>query len=465
MHIQSPDTQSLSLSASAQNLQRLVVIRGLLILGLCAAFGIAYWGMQLMMPYQTLLLLLGGLTAINTVTWARTRNPWPVTEMEFFSQLVIDIAGIGLLLFFAGGASNPFVSYFLVPLTIAAATLPWAMTAAIALLSLSAYTLLLFYNVPLPDLAPPEAHSHHGNGGLNTHIIGMWFNFLLSASLITYFVVKMANALREQQQQLAEHREDELRNEQLMAVATLAAGTAHELGTPLSTMKVLLNEMQSDYCGKTEGSLKVAEGSQKTSEGSPKAAQGACNMAEGPTDPVALKNDIHLLQQQVHQCTETLRQLVNKAEQTKDGDIAAVDIRQFCSELLERWLVMRPNVAPTIHINPDAPELSAHLHPTIAQSIINLLNNAADANPDNLQITIDWSQTELAWDIRDQGPGIPLELADQFGKAFITTKGKGLGLGLFLTHATLTRYGGCIKLFNRDEGGTLTELRLPLERA
>lgn len=432
--------RSLSLSAPTQNLQRLVLIRGLLILGLCATFAIAHWGIRLMLPYQTLFILLAGMTAINAVTWLRVRKPWPVTEIEFFSQLVIDIASIYLLLYFSGGASNPFVSYFLVPLSISAATLPWGMTAAIALLSLGAYSSLLFFHIPLPDLAPPTSHMHHsGSNGINMHILGMWFNFLLSAGLITYFVVKMASALREQQQQLAEHREDELRDEQLMAVATLAAGTAHELGTPLSTMKVLLNEMLDDYCMDSNRSSNSHESN--------------------------LQKDLTLLQHQVSQCTDTLRHLVNKAEQTKDGEIAPIEIRHFCEELLERWQVMRPEVTPQIKFNESAPSISANLHPTIGQSVINLLNNAADANPENIQVDINWNEKEMDWNIKDQGPGIPMELASQFGKAFITTKGKGLGLGLFLTHATLARHGGRVKLYNHESGGTLTELRIPLAKS
>lgn len=437
-------TRSLSLSAPTQNLQRLIIIRSLLILGLCGTFATAYWGMQLMLPYQTLLILLAGLTAINAVTWLRINKPWPVTEWEFLSQLILDIASIWLLLYFAGGASNPFVSYFLVPLSIAAATLTWRLTAITALLALGAYTLLLYYHVPLPDLAPPDSHQHHAaQSGFNLHILGMWFNFLASAALITYFVSQMAAAIREQQRQLSEHREDELRDEQLMAVATLAAGTAHELGTPLSTMKVLLKEMQEDYCQPPEHTT------------------ADCQSA--PATKTNLKSDLTFLQQQLSQCTETLQQLVHKAEQTKEGAIDAIDIGEFCEALLERWQIMRPEVKATIRFAANCPTLKVQLHPTVSQSVINLLNNAADANPNDIEIDIHWSHELLSWDIQDRGPGIPLEMADQLGKTFITTKGKGLGLGLFLTHATLSRYGGTVKLYNREEGGTLTELRINLK--
>ena len=125
--------------------------------------------------------------------------------------------------------------------------LPWRYTWVIAGLSLLAYSLMLFYSHPIATLQPMDDHSHHMQGDFNLHILGMWFTFAISTVLITYFVVKMANALRQQEQLLATDREDELRDEQILAVATLAAGTAHELGTPLSTMSVLLDELETEH--------------------------------------------------------------------------------------------------------------------------------------------------------------------------------------------------------------------------
>src|SRR5690606_25666243 len=128
--------------------------------------------------------------------------------------------------------------------TIAAATLPALYTWAVAALALAGYTLLLFFYQPLPALMPLEGTAdvhamHAGEASVftlaNLHVVGMWFNFLVSAILITWFVVKMAGEIRAQQERLSRYREDTLRNEQILAVATQAAGTAHEMGTPLGT--------------------------------------------------------------------------------------------------------------------------------------------------------------------------------------------------------------------------------------
>ncbi|MCV6625601.1 MAG: ATP-binding protein, partial [Cellvibrionaceae bacterium] len=116
-----------------------------------------------------------------------------------------------------------------------------------------------------------------------------------------------------------------------------------------------------------------------------------------------------------------------------------------------------------ININADAPQRQVNFDPTIGQSILNLLNNATDACPEHLQVEIDWNHSNFYLVIEDAGPGIPLEIAEQLGKPFVTSKGKGFGLGLFLSHASISRHGGEIKLYNRHSGGTRTELRLPLK--
>ncbi len=421
------DKLPLTLAAPAQHLRHLVMIRWLLITCLCATAALTFIFSDLDLPYHAFATILLIFIIINWLTALRLRREVPVTDIEFFIQLLLDVLCLSALFYFSGGANNPFISYFLVPICISAATLSWSYTWVITSLCIASYTLLLFFHIALPVLSP----AHHGNHqDINLHILGMWLNFFISAALITYFVVKMAQDLRRQDDLLNQKREDDLRDEQLMAVATLAAGTAHELGTPLSTMKVLLAELRDEY-----------------------------------SDEPQLYDDLKVLSDQVQQCSITLKNLVGKAEYGKDGQFAAQSLRKFCEDILERWLVMRSDVIANLEINQDSPDVVCYLHPTIAQSIINLLNNAADANPENIVICIGWDRAVMHWRIEDNGPGIPMEIASQLGKPFVTTKGKGLGLGLFLTHATINRYGGEVYLYNRSPQGTLTELHLPLQHS
>lgn len=437
-------SNSLSLAAPTNNLHRLTLIRGLLIVSLCATLLYAHFGLSVQLPYATLIVILSCISTLNIFSWLRLKKPWPVTELEFFSQLMFDLAYITLLLYFCGGANNPFISYFLVPLCIAAATLSWHYAALLTAIAASAYTLLMFYQVPIAELAPMgsvvpagigqsetdlSSMSHAGHGGdsrWNMHTLGMWLNFMISALLISYFVVQMASNIRQQDKALTRLREDEMRNQQLMAVATLAAGTAHELGTPLSTIKTLLSEMQDDY-----------------------------------TEP-DLQQDLVLLKTQVEQCTNTLKNLVGRAEKNQNPSNEPQSLNHFCQELIEQWLILRPEAEAEIHYQQTDNDVLVTFDPTINQSILNLLNNATDACPKGLIVDINWDGSYFYFLIQDSGPGIPMEIAEHLGQAFVTNKGKGFGLGLFLSHASISRYGGEVKLYNRNQGGTQTELKLPL---
>ncbi len=416
-----------TLAGHAQHLGYWVIIRTLILICLGIAAVICLWDGTVNLPFTEILIALVILTSVNLLTFIRLRKPLPVTQLEFFIQLLVDLICLSTVFYFSGGANNPFVSYFLVPICICAATLSGTYTLAIASVSVLSYSLLLFFHIPLPILSP---HHHQADNSINLHVLGMWLNFFISACLITYFIVKMARDLRAQEAQLNRWREDQLRDEQVMAVATLAAGTAHELGTPLSTMKLLLSELRDEY-----------------SELKP------------------LQKDLQLLQEQVNLCANTLRELVATAEQTKDGQMPEENIADYCTTLIERWKIMRPDVIASINLVDNQANRTAQFHPTIAQAIINLLNNAADASPEDIEINIHWDAKNIQWIIKDRGPGIDEDITSHLGKSFISTKTKGLGIGLLLTQATINRYGGTVSLHKRAQQGTITQLELPITLA
>ena len=413
-----------TLAGHAQHLGYWVIIRTLILICIGIAASVVLWDGTVTLPFTEILIALIVLTGVNLLTFARLRKPLPVTQLEFFIQLLVDLICLSAVFYFSGGANNPFVSYFLVPICICSATLNSRYTLAIAGLSVLSYSLLLFFHIPLPILSP---HHHQADHSINLHVLGMWLNFFISACLITYFIVKMARDLRAQETQLNRWREDQLRDEQVMAVATLAAGTAHELGTPLSTMKLLLSELRTEY-----------------------------------KDVGPLQKDLQLLQEQVNQCADTLRELVATAEQSKDGQLPSDNIRSYCDNIIERWKILRPDVIAQVNISAKHPDMIVQFHPTIAQAIINLLNNAADASPQDIEIDIHWNLQNMQWTIKDSGAGIAEEVTSHLGKSFISTKAKGLGIGLLLTQATINRYGGTVSLHNRVPCGTITRLELPI---
>ncbi|MFS4427213.1 ATP-binding protein [Stutzerimonas stutzeri] len=404
------------LSASRQNLWRLILIRALVLAAQAASVGFAYLSGLLTLPWLELGITLGVSAVLCVVTALRLRGPWPVTELEYAVQLACDLIIHSVLLYFSGGSTNPFVSYYLVPLTIAAATLPWLYSMALSGLALTGYTLLLIWSHPL---AIPVMQRE------TLLIYGMWLSFAMAAALITFFVARMAGELRRQERLQAERREAGLRDQQLLAVATQAAGAAHELGTPLATMSVLIKELRQEH-----------------------------------KDPL-LQEDLALLQEQVKLCKDTLQQLVRAAEAERRQAVEEQSAATWLETALNRWHLMRPEASYRYRClgSGSVPRLAPP--PDLTQALLNLLNNAADACPDDLDIRLEWDAHGLCISIRDHGAGVPLAIAEQLGKPFFTTKGKGFGLGLFLSQASVTRAGGSVKLYNHEEGGTLTELRLP----
>ena len=404
------------LSATRQNLWRLTFIRILVLAAQAGSVAVAYWTDLLPLPWLSLVITLGLSTLLCAFTALRLRLSLPVTELEYAFQLACDLLIHSALLYYSGGSTNPFVSYYLVPLAIAAVTLPWVYSLILSGIALIAYSLLLVQFYPLETF--PVARE-------KMQIYGMWLSIALAAAVITFFAAKMAEELRRQEQLRAQRREEGLRDEQSLAVTTQAAGAAHELGTPLATMSVLIKEMRQDH-----------------------------------SDPL-LQEDLQVLQDQVKLCKETLQQLVRAAEANRRMAVEDQDVTFWLDEALNRWHLMRPEASYRFQRlgQGSIPRLAPP--PDLTQALLNLLNNAADACPDGLEVHLDWNDQDIVINIRDHGPGVPVAIAESIGKPFFTTKGKGFGLGLFLSKASVTRAGGSVKLYSHEEGGTLTELRLP----
>ncbi|QFU76924.1 HAMP domain-containing histidine kinase [Halioglobus maricola] len=412
-------------SPALENLRSLLIIRSIALLGqigvLCYVLYSSrtteeLWGMT------ASLVVLGLFTML---TFWRCSKSWPVSDGEFLAQLLIDVGAWTALMYFTGGANNPFISYYIVPLVVSAAVLPWRHTWLVAVASLLAYSLLLYFYRPFP-LFTPHAHMGHGTNA-NVHILGMWFNFLFSAGLITYFVVRMAGQLRQQETRAVAQREDQLRNDQIMAVASLAAGTAHELGTPMATMTVLLDEMLAD-----------------------------------DTLSAQAREDCKLLQTQLQTCRSTLTELTRTAELKTTAESKPMPVDKFVEESIERWSVRRPTVSyQTVRLG-EGSAPSIPYDPTLAQAFENLLNNAADAGSERVEVSVNWSSQHASITVRDWGTGISPDLLEDIGKPIIRASRAGLGIGLLLSHATVERYGGRVELRNAEDSGAIATLTLPI---
>jgi two-component system sensor histidine kinase RegB len=406
-----------------RNLQRLFLLRNITILAVITGILLAMGVYGVVLPQRQLIVVICLLISLNVLTLLRLKAPQTITDAELFMQMLLDVAGITAVFYYTGGATNPFVWFFLLPLIIAATILPRIYTWVMATLTVGCYSVLLYYYVPLP-----QGDMHH-DGGFEMHVFGMWLGFVMSAGFVAVLIVGMAHSLRERDRKLAEAREQALKNEQLVALGTLATGAAHELGTPLGTMAILTAELEQEYAG--------------------------------PADK-GLRDRLGIIRQQIERCKETLSVISASAGANRAESGHRMPVRDYLEQVISEWQAQRPEAR--LRFQPDEITADCELiaERTLSQVLVNILNNAADASPENIQLKATCSASGLVVEICDQGPGLKQEVQERLGKAPVTTKDEGMGVGLYLAYATIERLGGTLTFRNRDDGGTLTRIILPL---
>jgi len=412
-----PASTLLSTLPARALLGRLLAVRVSLIAGWAAGILWLHWGLGIRMPLLPMaaVLVLMGLFSLSTA-W-RLRLEVPATQMEFLAHLLADLTAFAVLVFFSGGATNPFVSLMLVPVIIAAISLRPRWVWLLAAVAGGYYALLLFVYQPLAIADPVAAYG--------MHLGGMWFNFLISATLIAFFVTRMHAALRARDQELSALREKQLRDERIVALGTQAALAAHELATPLATIQTTAHELAAEFAN----------------------------------DP-DIGEDCRLLEKQAQACKRILTQLAARAQDTPP---AAQPLEAWLAAVIERWQVLRPDAQIAAELPADRRDFTPP--DGLEQAIQNVLNNAADVSPDVVEFHAETQPDALVIDIADRGPGFTPEQKAQAGRVLFSGKqGRGWGMGLALTHATLERLGGSLTLTERDGGGTRVRITLPWSR-
>jgi len=280
----------------------------------------------------------------------------------------------------------------------------------------------MFLYVPLDGV-----HIHQS--GTQIHLWGMWFGFILTASLVAYFVARISSTVRKQDRALAEAREAALHADRILALGTLAAGTAHELGTPLSTMAVITGELLNDH--------------QEDKE---------------------LISELKLLKEQIQRCKTILGRMSSDAGQSQADTGSKIKVDAYIQEIISSWQQTRTDIDFEIELKPSTETPEIIVDRTLTSAIINILNNAADASSKKIHIVCGWNNTSMDIEVIDDGHGIKEQHQPLLGKSIFSTKAsdKGLGIGLFLAETTLTRIGGNISLSNHKDGGAHAEISIPL---
>ena len=352
----------------------------------------------------------------------RSSAEWrPVRERQIALVMMLDIALLTGLLYFSGGPHNPFAFLYVVQIALATVLVRALWSWMLVGLSFVGFGILLIAHRPLtiPD---------------DRRVVGMWVALGVASAFVVYFLRRITGALAQRDAELTFARGLAARQERLASLATMAAGAAHELSTPLGTVALAAKELEHALTRSKESAASE------------------------------LAADARLIREQVGRCRAILEQMAQGAGTVGEG-VSACTIR----ELLEEALVGTRG-APAV--NRDVPaelaEVALRLPPrAVSQALRSLITNAQDASPPTAAVAITVRRTDvrIELEIRDRGAGMPSEILARIGEPFFTTKqpGRGMGLGLFLARAVIEAIGGNLEIDSVAGAGTSVRVTLPTD--
>ena len=430
-----------------ENLRWLYILRNMMLFVVVVTVYFVINILNTELPQNQLWTAIFAISILNLYTWLRLHTDEEVTEHEIFSQICMDVLALAYLLYLTGGASNPIVWVFLLPLIITAIMLPQAYAWNMVIITSSIYTMLITYNIPLPIVEPHimhppdqeltsemilQMHMMNDRRYFNLHVFGMWFGFVFSAGLVAFFVVGLSKTLRERERNLAEARESALRDERVVSLATLAASAAHDMGTPLATIAIITHELINE-------------------------------LPQSQTDDA--RHKLTIIQDQINRCKQALSVMSASSGEMRAESGTVMLVSEYIDEVLNQWRTHKATTKLKLHVSADI-DMSAKIiaERTLTHSIINILNNAAEATAEDrgIEFHVHWDKRLLNLKIRDFGAGLPDELINLAGLQPVKSNKQGMGVGLFLTYTTIKRIGGKIQFSNNESGGACVEISLPL---
>ncbi len=404
----------------------LVRLRWVSLVGQVIIIALGVFWLQLQLP----LGLLGGCLAITAISnlavyrMARVGSEQPGWVIP--AVLVLDIAVLTVILYFTGGAHNPFSSIYILYLTVAAMLLaPWMAWTAVALCGLAYFSLFQSKHY-LINLAGERCCND-----LDFHLTGMWVALVITGSGVAYFVTQLRADRERHRNRLARLRMREDQQRRFAGLATLTAGVAHELATPLGTLAVIGKDLE-------------------------KHAGTQCSCQECGADA-------RLLRQEVDRC----RAILDRMSRSVDGGLEVetnVGISQMRKEI-DDYVPSEMLRLVEWHCSPDEEATICIPRVSFLRALAILLTNAAEASPPGGVIRVEMQRTDQAFSVvvRDSGQGIAARDLHRVGEPFFTTKppGSGMGLGLFIVRSLMETLKGEFVVESTEGQGCVVSLCIP----
>ncbi len=371
-------------------------------------------GLNYQLPWTPLFSVIVLELIFTFMSFVFYRNNQQISQSALLIQICADILFLSLLLFFSGGATNAFVSLLLIPIAIAAVTLPPTLLAFVAFLAITSYSILLWF-LPMSVM--------HGN--MQGHFIGMGINFLFSALVVALVVGKMARSINQRELAIAAYRENLLKQDQVTSLGVASAQVTHQLATPIATVQLLADELEEDF----------------------------------PNNEI-----ISDMQSQLKRCTDSLDAFRTMVFAIKEQTSLSRCVNSLLDEMMENLRVNYPDIDIEL-IQHHQDDVTVIADAALLPAILNLINNAIRASKLNdsnkIILTSQVSSGNWQFIIRDFGLGFTLEKLKQLGVNPVSSE-QGFGMAVFLSHVSLERLGGKLALTNHQQGGALVTLSLPI---
>ncbi|MCJ2181763.1 ATP-binding protein [Novosphingobium sp. 1949] len=409
-------------SESWRSIYLLLQLRWIAVIGQLLTIVTVVQVFGVVLPLGPLLLAPLLLIVLNLSVSAILQRRRAFAQYELFFALLTDVGLLSWQLFHSGGATNPFTFLFLLQIVIGAVILEsrWAWVIA-GIAGLAVFTLTFFY---IPLRLPPE----QAGDPFGLYLLGSLFCFLLTAGLLVFFVVRLDRNRRESDKALAQLRQQAAEEDHIIRMGLLASGAAHELGTPLSLLSVVLGDWAR----------------------LPRIAQDA-----------DLRADLDDMRTELERCKTIVSGILMSAGEMRGEAPAVTTVRGFFEELVAEW-------EGRMHgqlrfVDRFGEDMTIVADQGLRQVIGNVIDNAQEVSPHLVTLTIAREHERIAITVTDIGPGFAPDMLARVGQPYSSTKGRdGGGLGLFLVVNVVRKLGGSVEVTNRENGGARVSLSLPL---
>jgi two-component system, sensor histidine kinase RegB len=408
-------------ATNRKNMLLLIQLRWIAAFGQVVTIAIAQLLFGIDLPLMSMALVLAALVALNIVSYVWIRHRAEVSHRALFLALILDVAALTAQLSLSGGATNPFTGLYLMQVALAVAlntAFAWTVVtlAAIAFLCLTQFYLPLTLTRPVPDL-------------FTLQIAGAFVCFVLDAVLLVYFLMRITGNLRNRDAHVAALKQQRAEEDLIVRMGLLASGAAHELGTPLASVDVILGDW------KRMPAVRANED---------------------------LCSDIEEMQAAVRRCKTIVTGVLMSAGEARGDAPTVTTVNEFLAAISREWTAASPG-ATLSYRNTFGEDVEIVADSTLKQIVFNLLDNAFEASPEWIQFTASREGDTLRLEVRDAGPGFAADILEHLGTPYQSTKNRGGGLGLFLVVSVARKLGGSVSARNLAEGGAAVSLSLPLK--